>query len=166
MSKPKSPGDLQLAILRVLWRRREATVAAVHEDLRSARPLALTTIATMLRKMEARELVTHRLEGRQFVYCASVEEGVVRRDMITDVVERAFAGDASAMVNHLLREGEFDPGDLADLKRMIQQRIQQMTAERTALWREATARAANPDQIHRARWKTDESETNAKEKTK
>jgi BlaI family transcriptional regulator, penicillinase repressor len=119
MTKPKSPGDLQLAILRVLWRRQEATVAAVHEDLKSARQLALTTIATMLRKMEARDLVTHRLEGRQFVYRAAVEEGAVRRDMITEVVDRAFSGSASAVVNHLLREAEFDPGDLAELKRMI-----------------------------------------------
>ena len=91
----------------------------MHEALRPERALALTTIATMLRKMEDRDLVSHRLEGRQFVYRAAVEEGEVRRNAVTDVVERVFAGDASAMVNHLLREGEFDPDDLADLKRMI-----------------------------------------------
>ena len=66
----------------------------------------------------------------QFAYCASVEEGAVRRDMITDVVERAFAGDASAMVNHLLREGEFDPGDLADLKAMIAAKEQELGVRR------------------------------------
>lgn len=119
MSKSKSPGDLQLAILRVLWRRGTARVAEVHADLAPARSLALTTIATMLRKMEARGLCTHELDGRQFVYQATVEEGEVRRDMVSDVVERAFAGDASAVVNHLLREADFDAGDLADLKRMI-----------------------------------------------
>ena len=62
MTRPKSPGALQLAILHVLWRRREARVAEVHEALRPERALALTTIATMLRKMEDRELVSHRLE--------------------------------------------------------------------------------------------------------
>jgi len=130
MSKPKSPGDLQLAILRVLWRRREARVAEVHEALRPERALALTTIATMLRKMEDRDLVSHRLEGRQFVYRAAVEEGEVRRNAVTDVVERVFAGDASAMVNHLLREGEFDPHDLADLKRMIAAKEQELGGRR------------------------------------
>ena len=130
MSKPKSPGDLQLAILRVLWRHREARVAEVHEALRPERPLALTTIATMLRKMEDRDLVSHRLEGRQFVYRAAVEEGEVRRNAVTDVVERVFAGDASAMVNHLLREGEFDPADLADLKRMIAEKERDLGGRR------------------------------------
>ena len=122
MTKPKSPGDLQLAILRVLWRRGTARVAEVHADLAPERSLALTTIATMLRKMEARELVAHELDGRQFVYRAAVAEGDVKRNMVSDVVERAFAGDASAVVNHLLHEAEFDAGDLAELKRMIASR--------------------------------------------
>ena len=66
MSKPKRPGTLQLAILRVPWRRREARVAEVHEALRPARALALTTIATMLRKMEDRDLVSHRLDSHTY----------------------------------------------------------------------------------------------------
>ena len=73
MSKTKVHrlGDLQLKIMKLLWERREATVAEVHQALARERELAYTTIATMLRKMEARNLVAHREEGRSFVYRAA-----------------------------------------------------------------------------------------------
>ena len=61
-------GDLQLRIMKVLWSQGEATVAEVHRAVGAERDLAYTTVATMLRKMEARGLVRHRLEARSFVY--------------------------------------------------------------------------------------------------
>src|SRR4030042_858052 len=67
-------GDLQHAIMAVLWERGEATAASVHEALREERGLAPTTIATMLRKMEDKGIVAHRAEGRQFVYRPTVTE--------------------------------------------------------------------------------------------
>ena len=60
-------GDLQHAIMAVLWERGEATTADVHEALQAERGLALTTIATMLRKMEDKGVVAHRAEGRQYI---------------------------------------------------------------------------------------------------
>jgi len=58
-------GDLQLKILKVLWQHREATVAEVHEQLPRGADLAYTTIATMLRKMETRGLVSDLLTARE-----------------------------------------------------------------------------------------------------
>jgi BlaI family penicillinase repressor len=127
MKKPRSLGDLQLAILRELWRRGEATVAQVHTGLRKRR-LALTTIATMLRKMEDRGLVTHRAAGRQFVYRAAVKRDDVERNLVADVVDRVFAGDASAMVSHLLEEEALDPNDLAQIKALIRAKEKELKA--------------------------------------
>ena len=129
MRKPRSLGDLQLAILRELWRREEATVAEVHKALRK-RQLALTTIATMLRKMEDRRLVKHRTEGRQFIYRAAVQEDEVHRNLVADVVDRVFAGDASAMVSHLLEEEDLDPTDLAEIKALIRAKEKQLKAKK------------------------------------
>ena len=53
-------GDLQLRIMKILWERRLASVADVHAALAASGDLAYTTIATMLRKMERRGLVSHR----------------------------------------------------------------------------------------------------------
>ncbi len=62
--------SVDLSILQVLWPRGEATVAQVATELSTRRKLAHTTVASMLRKMEVRELVTHRVEGRSFLYRA------------------------------------------------------------------------------------------------
>lgn len=115
-------GNLQLAIMRILWDRTEATVAEVHGLLLPERGLAPTTIATMLRKMEAKGVVTHRAEGRQFVYSPTVTENEVRRSMVAELTDHLFQGDASALVNHLLDEGDIDSGELDRLRQLIRAR--------------------------------------------
>ena len=115
----QSLGDLQHAIMAVLWRRGEATTAEVHEALLAERGLALTTIATMLRKMEDKGVVVHRAEGRQFVYRPTVTEDEIRQSMVGELVERLFDGDAKALVAHLVSEREIDATDLTDLRRRV-----------------------------------------------
>jgi BlaI family transcriptional regulator, penicillinase repressor len=78
-------GKLQLAIMRVLWRRGEAAVAEVHEDLEAERELAPTTVATMLAKLEHKGVVAHRTEGRRFIYRPLVNEELVRRSMVDEL---------------------------------------------------------------------------------
>jgi len=109
-------GDLQHAIMAVLWERGEATGAEVYEALREERGLAPTTIATMLRKMEDKGVVAHRAEGRQFVYRPTVSEDLVRRSMVGELVERLFGGDPKALVAHLVSEHEIERGELAELR--------------------------------------------------
>jgi predicted transcriptional regulator len=112
-------GDLQLAIMRVLWSRGAATVSEVHQELLDDRGLAPTTIATMLVKMEKKGVVTHRTDGRKFVYRPSISEADVRRTMVDDLTERLFAGDAAALVTHLLAAHDATPDELAELRRLI-----------------------------------------------
>ncbi len=112
-------GDLQHAIMAVLWARGEAPAADVHEALREARGLAPTTIATMLRKMEDKGIVAHRTSGRQFLYRPTVSEDQVRRSMVGELVERLFGGDPNALVAHLVSEHEIEAGELPDLRRRV-----------------------------------------------
>ena len=124
MSHPPRLGELQHAILRVLWDRGEATVAEVHRALHDERGLATTTIATMLTKMERKGVVTHRTEQRRFIYRATVEEPEVRSSMVQDVVDRVFAGDRGALVHHLLTDGEIAEGEIEELRALIERREQ------------------------------------------
>jgi predicted transcriptional regulator len=112
-------GELQHAIMRVLWDRGEATAASVHEALRAERGLAPTTIATMLRKMENKGVVAHRSEGRQFVYRPTVSEHQVRRSMVGELVERLFGGDPKALVAHLVSERDIDAAEIGELRRRV-----------------------------------------------
>jgi BlaI family transcriptional regulator, penicillinase repressor len=130
MKGPRQLGDLQLAILRILWERGSATVAGVHEALRDRR-LALTTIATMLRKMEEKGLVSHEEQGRQFVYAAEVDPALVQRNLVGELVTRLFDGDPLALVNHLLREGEIDLGELDDLRQQVAEAERRQRKERS-----------------------------------
>jgi predicted transcriptional regulator len=115
-------GDLQLAILRVLWERKEATAADVHADLLDERGLAPTTIATMLRKLEDKGVVKHRVDGRRFLYRATVDRSEVRRSMVGALIDRLFHGDGAALVNHLLEEGTIEPNELEKLRKSIAER--------------------------------------------
>ncbi len=120
MSNPHELGDLQIAIMRVLWDRGEATAADVHAALHAERGLAPTTIATMLSKMEKKGVVAHTTRGRTFVYRASVEADEVHKTMVSALADRLFEGDLSALVNHLLTDHEIDSAELVRLKALIE----------------------------------------------
>jgi len=114
-------GDLQLRIMRVLWNFGPSTVARVQEKL-DGEPLAYTTVATMLRKMEDRGLVQHQEEDRRFIYEAAVSEEDVTRSMADDLVDRLFQGSLSEAVSHLLETRDVSHRELARLERLIQER--------------------------------------------
>lgn len=119
-------GNLQLKILKILWDCGEASVAEVHELLAASERLAYTTVATMLRKMEARGLVRHRAEERRFVYRAAVTAEAVTRGMSHDMIERLFEGSLADMVSHLLQTREVSREELSELERLIAHRKKQL----------------------------------------
>ena len=115
-------GQLQLKILQVLWERGESTVAEMQTSLDGGSDLAYTTVATMLRKMEVKNLVGHRAEGRVFFYKALVAEEEVTRGMAADLVDRLFAGSLSDLVSHLLTTQEVSRDELERIERLVEER--------------------------------------------
>lgn len=114
-------GELQLRIMKVLWDQQPATVAEVQQSL-DGEPLAYTTVATMLRKMENRGLVSHHEAGRKFLYEARVTEDQVSRSMADDFVDRMFEGRLADAVSHLLDTRDIDPQELAQLEDLLRRR--------------------------------------------
>ena len=112
-------GELQLRIMKVLWAKGDVTVADVHAALTSERDLAYTTVATMLRRLEERGLVRHRVEGRTFLYQAAVAEVDVSRSMADHLLDRLFKGSMADMVRHLLSTREVSKKELSALERLI-----------------------------------------------
>jgi BlaI family penicillinase repressor len=110
----------QLEIMRVLWERSEATVVDIHQALRAVRPLATTTIATLLSRLEKRGVVAYRTEGRQYVYRALVQEQDAQQHALVEVTQGLFAGDVPTMVSQLLSSHELRPGDLARVRKLIE----------------------------------------------
>ena len=124
MSKSKvyRLGDLQLRIMKILWQRAEAAVAEVHQELSREGDLAYTTIATMLRKMEARGLVRHRLHERKFLYRPQVQAEEVTRKISAHFIERLFEGSLADMIAHLLTTRQISREELARLEALIAER--------------------------------------------
>ena len=111
-------GELQLRILKVLWKRGRLGVADIQAEL-GGRPLAYTTVATMLRKMENRGLVRHYERGRRFLYEAVPSAAEVGRSSTANLVDRLFEGSLANAVSHLLETREVSPEELARLERLI-----------------------------------------------
>lgn len=113
--------ELQLSILRVLWEFGETTTQEVHAAMAESRGLALTTVATLLSRLEKRGVLSHRKEGRQYVYRALVTEKEVRHSKVRELTASLFEGDPSALVRHLVRAHEVDRDELERLVDMIEE---------------------------------------------
>ncbi|MBV6522570.1 MAG: Penicillinase repressor [Gemmatimonadaceae bacterium] len=113
--------DLQLAVVRALWARGECTVIAVQQALWPDRPLAQTTIATLLARLEKRGVVSHRAQGRQFVYRALVTEPEVKGAMVGQLMTMLFAGRPTALISHLLTSRDVRDVDLVEIKRLVEE---------------------------------------------
>lgn len=110
--------DLQLDLMRVLWRSGELSVAEVTEAL-ADRDLAHTTVATLLTRLEKRGVVESRRDGRVLAYRASVSEAQVRRNMVSSLIAQVFHGDPRALLAHLVSEREVAPGDLEQVRALL-----------------------------------------------
>ena len=113
--------DLQLAIMRILWDRAEATVLEVQTYLRPERDLANATVATLLTRLEKRGVVARRAEGRHHLYRAMVDEAMVRRSMVAELRDMLFGGSSAALISHLLEGREIREGDLERVKQLLEE---------------------------------------------
>ena len=122
-------GELQMAVLNVLWTRQHATVHEVVAALPSKRKPAYTTILTVLRKLETYGLITHDMaEGaRMYCYRPLVTAHEARDHILQDVMHRLFAGSPVLLVKHLLQTEGFTLAELRDLKATIAVQEQTIT---------------------------------------
>jgi BlaI family transcriptional regulator, penicillinase repressor len=111
----------QLAIMRVVWDFGEATVADVQQALDLERPLAYSTVATVMSRMEQKGLLRHRAEGRVFHYRPAVSEDGIGTSMVGELVERIFGGSPADLVSHLLKSEQVDSDELDRIKQLVRQ---------------------------------------------
>lgn len=125
MPRPASehPTELELEILKVLWRKQSGTVEEVREALAAAgRELTHSSVITMMNIMVRKKYLARRKEGRAFVYRPLVEEQRVGRGLLADIVDRVFDGSASAVMLELLETADVDAAELAAIRKLIARR--------------------------------------------
>jgi predicted transcriptional regulator len=113
------PTDSELEILRVLWQRGPSTVREVHEAINESRPTGYTTVLKMMQIMTEKELVQRNEEQRAHVYEARLAQGETQRQLLGDLIERAFDGSAKQLVMHVLSEKKASAEDLSEIRQLL-----------------------------------------------
>jgi len=117
-SRPRKPTDAELTILRVLWSQGPCTVRQVAEAL--GRETSYTTILKLLQIMAEKNLVHRDETARTHVYEAAYSEDQTQRQLVTDLLERAFGGSASKLVLQALATSKATPKELAEIKKLLE----------------------------------------------
>ena len=115
------PTDAELAILRVLWRRGPSTVKDVHEELARRDPAAYTTTLKQLQIMAEKGLVTRDESQRAHVYAARLPQEATQTQLVRDLLDRAFEGSASRLVQRALSSRPATPEELAEIRELLDQ---------------------------------------------
>ena len=112
-------GARELAVMKIVWRLEEASVREVYETLRRRRPVAYTTVMTMMSTLEAKGYLKKRVDGRAFRYRPARPEGRVIMSLVRDFVDRVFDGASRPLLAHLVKEGRLTKEEREELKRLI-----------------------------------------------
>jgi predicted transcriptional regulator len=113
------PTDAELSILRVLWERGPSTVRQVHEVLSRERPTAYTTALKLLQIMTDKGLVRRDETDRSHVYHARLTEDQTQRQLVRDLLDRAFGGSASKLVMQALATRRASAEELSEIRRLL-----------------------------------------------
>jgi len=113
------PTDAELAILRILWDRGPSTVRQVHEILAGDRPAGYTTALKLLQIMTEKGLVERDERDRTHIYRARLSEEVTQRQLVRDLLERAFGGSSGKLVMQALATKRASAEELRDIRKAI-----------------------------------------------
>ncbi len=118
-------------VLQALVEQGEATARAMHEALADATDWAHPTVVTFLRRLEAKGLVTHRRNKgeRAFHYLPTRRGKSAGKHQLKELLDRVFGGDALPLVSTLLEEKALKPGQIAELRRLLDEHAEQEEEE-------------------------------------
>lgn len=122
MARPASaqPTDGELEILKVLWPSGPVPLGQVCAALRRNRPVAPTTVATMLQVMLGKGLVKRTRGTRSFLWSAKVSQEAAASRLLSKVLDHVFDGSAQRLVAHLLDEGKLSARDCREIRRLLE----------------------------------------------
>jgi predicted transcriptional regulator len=119
-TRPPRPTDAELGILRILWEKGPCTVRQVYEELARERELGYTTALKLLQVMTDKGLTTREPLGlQQHVYRARYSEAQTQRQLLKDLLERAFGGSMPQLVMQALATKKASPEELHEIRRLL-----------------------------------------------
>ena len=107
--------------MKIVWRRGSATVREVYEDIRAARPIAYTTVMTMMNILSSKGHLRRSRKDRAFRYRPSRPEQAVVRSMVREFVARVFDGASRPLLLHLINNRKLTERERRELLRAIKE---------------------------------------------
>jgi BlaI family penicillinase repressor len=119
--KPKKPvlTDQELEIMKIVWRKRSATVRDVYEELLTQRKIAYTTVMTMMGILEQKGHLKKSADERAYVYTPAQPQGEVVGNMVQDFVKRVFNGSAKPLLVHLVENQKISKEELEEITELL-----------------------------------------------
>jgi BlaI family transcriptional regulator, penicillinase repressor len=114
-----TPGEL--VVMQVVWRRQQATVRDVYETLRERRPIAYTTVMTVMNVLEEKGYLEKTKADRAYVYRPTRPQQQVVGQMVTDFVDRVFDGAAAGLFLHLAKGRRLSKAEREQIRRAIEE---------------------------------------------
>jgi predicted transcriptional regulator len=111
----------ELAIMKVVWKLESATVRDVYERLRTKRPVAYTTVLTMMKILEQKGYVKRTQAEKAFVYRPAKPRAQVIGGMVREFVDRVFDGASRPMLLHLVQEAKLSDKERKAILRAIEE---------------------------------------------
>jgi BlaI family penicillinase repressor len=115
-------GQLQRAVIEVVWNLGEASVHQVRKELASRKKLAYTTVLTAMQKLEKAGWLRHRTEGKVYIYSPTRTREQAGERSVRKFVERIFDGNALLMFQHLMSQSKLSDKELQELRKMIDEK--------------------------------------------
>jgi predicted transcriptional regulator len=119
MVAPPRPTDAELEILQVLWSKGPCTVREVHEELNRTRTTGYTTVLKLMQIMGEKRLVRRNEDQRAHVYEAMLPQKTTQRQLVRDLVERAFRGSAAGLVMQALAAKPATREELQQIRELL-----------------------------------------------
>ena len=119
-ARGKKPTEAELAILSVLWARGASTVREVAQAM--GRESAYTTVLKLLQIMTEKRLVRRDASSRTHIYSVAHSRDETQRQLVSDLVDRAFDGSAAKLVVQALSSTKASPEELAEIRKLLAKR--------------------------------------------
>ena len=121
MARPTSrhPTELELEILKILWREGPLPGRGIRDALAETRDLAYTSVMTIMKIMTEKKYARREKVGGNFIYYPRVTEKTVTQRMLRDIVDRVFDGSAAAVMLNLFQTADLDEQELKQLREIV-----------------------------------------------
>jgi predicted transcriptional regulator len=119
VTKQRRPTEGELTILKVLWKHGPLTVRDIQRILNAEKATGYTTVLKLLQIMTEKELVTRDEQVRPQVYRARYSQEHTQRQLLKDLVQRAFDGSVKALVLQALSQKKSSPEELEAIEKLL-----------------------------------------------